>query len=54
MFYFGIEIPPEFNINHWSLEFQKWIEKIEMHSGEGKETIHQLFMYHKTFYLEEM
>jgi transposase len=49
LLYYGIEVPPEFDNNHWSLKFQKWIEKIEMHSGEGKETIHQLLTTYRHF-----
>jgi transposase len=47
LFYYGITIPLEFDNNHWSLGFEKWIEEVEMQTEEGKETIGQLLISYR-------
>lgn len=49
LYYFGVDLPPQFDNNHWSRDFEVWVEKIIMETIEGKESINQLLTTYRYF-----
>lgn len=49
LYYFGIELPAQFDNNHWSRDFEVWVEKVIMDTVGGKESINQLLATYRYF-----
>jgi len=49
LYYFGITLPNHLDNNHWSLEFEKWIEQLSFNDPAGKEALFQLMATYRYF-----
>ena len=49
LYYFGIILPPQFDNNHWSRDFEVWLEGIDMDTNGGKDALDQLLTTYRYF-----
>ena len=49
LFYYGIDLPPQFDNNRWSRDFEVWVEQVIMDTLDGKEAINQLLATYRYF-----
>lgn len=47
--YYGIDLPPQFDNNRWSRDFEIWVEQVIMDTLVGKEAINQLLATYRYF-----
>jgi len=49
LYYFGIVLPVKYDNNHWSRDFEVWVEQVDMDTNGGKDALNQLLATYRYF-----